>query len=275
MPASKQLARAGSIGRCLAGIASLLCLQPATGKELEPWSKAGSWTVYMDPGDNCFIATGYTGGWTLALSRMTERKPLAIIAGPLRYRIGESPSLRWVVGDAEYSGGSNMVSAFPGGKRIVAPMPADFLTKMQTASSVMIYDSDEKIVGFTLSEMQPAIAELWRCTTELVKLDTGTGRPTVTPPIPRNLATLIISDDYPSRALVVSAAGRTRVALTISAHGLVSDCSLTGSSGNVDLDDATCRIMRSRARFTPGMDAANQATQSRYETSVLWQIPGK
>jgi len=38
--------------------------------------------------------------------------------------------------------------------------------------------------------------------------------------------------------------------LSIDTAGRVTDCRITGSSGNTDLDDATCRLAQRRGRFT-------------------------
>ncbi|WP_186728785.1 energy transducer TonB [Sphingomonas panacisoli] len=228
----------------------------------------------MDPGDNCFAVDQFTGGWQFAVSITAERKQLVIIAGPLRYEINDKPDLIWTIGTEKFSRGVSIVTAVDGGgKRVIAPMQTDFLSKMEVAPSIEVNDAGGKVVGFNLNGLKPAIDELRKCGRELIRLDTGSGLPAITKAQPRNLASLITPDDYPPAALRANLMGRTVVALKISAHGLVSDCAVTGSSGSADLDDATCRVMRVRARFTPAKDGSGRPTRDSYNTNILWQIP--
>ncbi len=61
--------------------------------------------------------------------------------------------------------------------------------------------------------------------------------------------------------------------LTVGADGRVSDCSVTASSGNDDLDSTTCRIARSRIRFTPAKDDNGNNMVSTYPLNVRWVLP--
>src|SRR5687767_11924526 len=71
-----------------------------------------------------------------------------------------------------------------------------------------------------------------------------------------NLSALISDDDYPLSARTAGEAGTARVRLEVGPNGRVTNCAILQSSGSAALDSATCRIMRSRARFTPARDAA-------------------
>jgi periplasmic protein TonB len=81
------------------------------------------------------------------------------------------------------------------------------------------------------------------------------------------------TDDYPSRALREEREGVTRFTVTVSAEGRVTNCSVTGSSGTPELDDAACRAITRRARFTPATDGEGNPTSGTYSNSVRWQIP--
>jgi protein TonB len=61
---------------------------------------------------------------------------------------------------------------------------------------------------------------------------------------------LFSNDDYPSAAIRAEEQGTARARLTIGTNGRVADCTITQSSGSSSLDSTTCRILRSRARFT-------------------------
>ena len=253
-----------------------LPIQPAMAqKGGGTWSKAGDWLITMDPGDNCAMIESFSGDWLFGLGYSADRRAIAMVVGKLPYKVGDSPALAWEIGNDSYTGGGNVVAKVEAGTRITAPMNSDFVDKLAAATLIEIYDEDteEKLVGFNLTNTAAGIAELRRCLGELIKEDKGSRQPPTTAAKPRNLATLITADDYPSTAQRAGAAGRTGVALTITAHGLVSDCSIMGSSGNADLDNATCRIMRARARFTPATDATSKPTEGRFETGVTWNLP--
>lgn len=80
-------------------------------------------------------------------------------------------------------------------------------------------------------------------------------------------------DDYPPRALREEREGVTRFTLTVGTDGRVTGCSVTGSSGSPDLDDAACRLVSRRGRFTPATNGEGQPTTGSWSSSVRWQIP--
>ena len=81
------------------------------------------------------------------------------------------------------------------------------------------------------------------------------------------------TDDYPSRALREEKEGVTRFTVQVSPEGRVTSCSVTGSSGTPELDDAACRAITRRARFTPATNGEGQPVAGSYSNSVRWQIP--
>ena len=106
----------------------------------------------------------------------------------------------------------------------------------------------------------------------------------IEPPAPRtvppqraraNLGSYFSTDDYPAAAIRAEAEGTTRFALAIGANGRVTDCTVTGSSGNSALDSATCRIMRSRGRYTPARDSSGNPISGQDRGSVTWRLPAE
>ncbi|RYD61660.1 MAG: energy transducer TonB, partial [Verrucomicrobiaceae bacterium] len=77
-------------------------------------------------------------------------------------------------------------------------------------------------------------------------------------------------NDYPSRALREKIGGTTSFRLTIGADGSISGCEITVSSGHTILDQATCRFLQKRARFTPAKDKYGKATIGKYEGYYQW-----
>ena len=88
-----------------------------------------------------------------------------------------------------------------------------------------------------------------------------------------NLASYFSSDDYPAGALRAGAEGTVRFRLIIGVDGRVQNCIVTASSGSPDLDNATCRILRSRARYTPARDYQGNPTVGSDSGTVIWRLP--
>lgn len=88
-----------------------------------------------------------------------------------------------------------------------------------------------------------------------------------------NLASYLSSDDYPAAAIRNEEQGSVAFALDIGADGRVTDCRVRQSSGSAALDAATCRIMRSRARYTPARDADGKAIAGHDQGVVRWVLP--
>ena len=79
--------------------------------------------------------------------------------------------------------------------------------------------------------------------------------------------------DYPAAALRNREQGQVYFALGIGADGRVTACRITGSSGSAALDSATCRIMRSRARYTPARDVRGVAVADVGFGDIRWTLP--
>ena len=59
----------------------------------------------------------------------------------------------------------------------------------------------------------------------------------------------------------------------IDRSGAVVECTVERSSGNAELDAATCAALRKRARFVPARDDAGVAVSSTRVQSVRWTMP--
>ncbi len=86
---------------------------------------------------------------------------------------------------------------------------------------------------------------------------------------------LINIADYPPSALREREQGRPRFRLTIGPDGRVTGCVILVSSGSPALDSATCRIMRSRARFSPAVDGNGRPVEDHYWGEIAWRIAGQ
>lgn len=80
-------------------------------------------------------------------------------------------------------------------------------------------------------------------------------------------------DDYPAAALRGHHEGTTVFDLEIGTTGRVTNCTVTRSSGSAPLDQATCRILRSRARYIPARLADGSAGTAIDHGRVNWRLP--
>ena len=83
----------------------------------------------------------------------------------------------------------------------------------------------------------------------------------------------VTSEDYPSAPLREGAQGTTGFHVTVGPDGKVASCEVTSSSGNDQLDKATCQYVTRRARFTPAKDTDGKAMAGSYSSRVKWVVP--
>ena len=94
------------------------------------------------------------------------------------------------------------------------------------------------------------------------------------PALPANFpGTWATSNDYPPQALHNMEQGATGYELSVAPDGRAESCVITASSGSIALDEATCRLVVDRARFSPATDAGGRAVAGSYASRVNWVLP--
>ena len=83
----------------------------------------------------------------------------------------------------------------------------------------------------------------------------------------------ITTDDYPARLLRAGTEGIAAYRLIVATSGRVASCEVTRSTGNGQLDDATCDFIARRARFEAATDETGAKVVGTYGNSVRWQSP--
>jgi protein TonB len=87
-----------------------------------------------------------------------------------------------------------------------------------------------------------------------------------------NLQGLIRDTDYPDSAIEREEQGTVTVSLQVGTTGRVTGCSVSGSSGSRTLDSTTCRILQSRAKFTPAIDSNGNPTTGTVSQRITWRL---
>jgi protein TonB len=81
------------------------------------------------------------------------------------------------------------------------------------------------------------------------------------------------SEDYPVSAIRAGAEGTARIGWTIGIDGRAKDCHVLSSSGNADLDKASCDAILLRARYSPALDQHGNPIESYSERRIRWKLP--
>jgi TonB family protein len=78
--------------------------------------------------------------------------------------------------------------------------------------------------------------------------------------------------EYPRGSLADNEQGIVHYRVKIDRRGVANECEVTRSSGHERLDNATCDLLMSRARFTPSRDSRGRASRSTFNGRVIWRI---
>ncbi|KQT31745.1 energy transducer TonB [Sphingomonas sp. Leaf412] len=98
----------------------------------------------------------------------------------------------------------------------------------------------------------------------------GSGEGDETPP--RWRRGRLTDADYPRGVGEDGFEGTVSVRFLVWTDGRVRDCRVTGSSGNRELDDVTCRLIRQRFRYDPSRDAAGRPVPAWLLENHTWAI---
>lgn len=80
--------------------------------------------------------------------------------------------------------------------------------------------------------------------------------------------------DYP-RAVRAGIGGKVEFRFIVGVNGRVTDCAITRSTGNADLDATTCRVVVKRFRYRPSTDANGRPIPDVVEGDVDWSDLGR
>jgi len=110
-----------------------------------------------------------------------------------------------------------------------------------------------------------------------VALPTATPSPTpsiaAVAPRPIGGSGWISTDDYPGMSIRRNEEGTANYILQVGADGKVRGCNIIVSTGHQRLDDATCKLLARRGKFTPARDPSGALVAGTYSGQVTWRIP--
>jgi protein TonB len=81
------------------------------------------------------------------------------------------------------------------------------------------------------------------------------------------------ASDYPPAAKRAGIEGSVTVRYTVGLDGRASGCAVTRSSGNAELDAATCRIIERRFRYRPAKDRQGRSVAETVRRTFDWLLP--
>lgn len=97
--------------------------------------------------------------------------------------------------------------------------------------------------------------------------------PSKAEPVKMTNSGYISSSDYPQKALSARIGGKVDILLTVNEFGQVSKCKIVNSSGNIELDDETCKVAAKRMKFSAATDDSGKAIEGTILRSINWRPP--
>lgn len=155
-----------------------------------------------------------------------------------------------------------------------------FLEHFAASAGVRFMLGDTLLDSFSLAGTRAAVAGLLSCSMRSFRdnprdpfADLSPAASSGPPDTPAVQTGGSISDaDYPAGAKAAQAQGTTRMSFDIDPDGRVGACTVTGSSGNAELDATACALLQRRFRFRPATRDGHPVASSQ-SRSVTWRLP--
>ncbi len=85
----------------------------------------------------------------------------------------------------------------------------------------------------------------------------------------------ITSRDYPRDLREAGVGGRVGILFTVEPSGRVGRCAVTRSSGSLQLDQLTCRLIQQRFRYRPSTDRSGRPIADEVDGEHVWESRGR
>lgn len=235
-----------------------MMLAAAVGQPSGAWTAGGWHGVRLD--DTCLTTAAYGGaGETeVGLFDRGEGTAISIVNTNWTMRRDHRYDVIFEIGPRHISG--NVEGLEQGAKRgVLARIERADLAAIAAAQFVAVAVDGRLIDKVSMTGSAAAVARFRECLVEADEFRAAHA--------PAEIARFFGADAYPPAAMRAGAQGGVTVRVTVGEDGRVTDCAVTTSAGNDDLDSTTCRIMRSRVRF--GAGAAGRVV----ERTIDWKLP--
>ena len=128
----------------------------------------------------------------------------------------------------------------------------------------------------TITGLEAAVSQLGACSANLLEgwgysRDAQSAIASYAKPMKR-IGSYASPSDYPKSALSSGAEGNTYALIDVGIDGRSTNCRVIRSSGNQELDRATCSIVTKRARYDPAKNERGDAVPAPYYLSFHWEI---
>jgi TonB family protein len=256
---------------------SMLIAAAAPAAVIPPSSK---WSVVADT--LCTVSRDYDGDGVersvaLRVKPLYPGLELLLVTPPAPPTSPASGKASIAIGDAApLDGAFGSYTTARRDHRVASIRLAPYLLPTLAASTTLtITLAGEPPVTVSMKDIATALARLRACEemqSRKLGVDPGEAARIASPAKRDGSVPLLTPDDYPPAAIRAEAQGRVYGLWTIDREGKATDCLIVDSTGNPDLDDATCRVMM-RAHFTPAIGKDGAPMASHQGIAIRWVIP--
>lgn len=272
--------------RILAAIAFIAAVHPA-GSYAREWGSVAGWAI-SPAKQSCGMFAAARGGskTDMVLLKRLDGSIVMQLRNPTwNITPANLKRMQYSVDGQVYSGPVSVTSTVSNPQNnIIAAFGSGF-ERALTSGTVLLLMLDGRVFDqVSLAGSAAAIDMLQNCLNELRTVPANIPAPANTPgftalaakaPVPRNNPSTWISvEDYPNTAERERREGSVGFRLSVGKDGRTAACSITKTSGSADLDEATCKAMMRRTRFTPAYDANGNPVEGVFESRVSWKLPG-
>jgi hypothetical protein len=262
--------------------ALLLLLVAAAPVDVPPMAPAAKWVVNFADAQ-CVASRDYgSGGDKLTL--LLKPSPLGNVMQIGFARSGEKPVAEQVparlrVDDGKPISTSALIFGTENGAGKVMHLinlPWKDYAPLREANRVTFYLEGQPQASLQLTQMKELSKAIDACLQDLQEVwnvgETREARLRQVAKADLPLRSIISPDDYPDTALTNLQGGQLKYVLLIDEKGAVADCTIDHTSGHASLDAQSCHVIKTRAKYSPAIDAQGKPVKSTETGKILWLI---
>lgn len=204
----------------------------------------------------------HAGGYVLAMGNLRKTAPPAIDTTAAGFRVAADRAPIYAEPDAA----SEVLDYTTAGQRVhVHGRTGDGYLEVGVKSDRIGYVREEAV--YVEDEPSSEVVDQNGMPTTSTTTTAGQSAP----PTLRN-PQFIGADDYPVQAVARGEQGNVSVMVGVDINGRVTACVVTRSSGSAFLDEASCRLIRSRAQFDPAVGNDGRPTSGVFTKTFTWKL---